>query len=203
MRRILAALVCVLSISCGELPGLAPAARTASPTSAWPMGWKVFTEDAVRFRIAIPPTWVEADRSPQGLGRSYEAMTKGGLRYFAVDPNRNEIQLRVFADAIEPGRDVDSFARTISSGYERAWETVTASYAHVELRRQDAVRLMLVPSAAGTAEPRNAILQFYVVANGNWYLIEFHSYDTAMAALTPTFESIAATFLLLPARRAP
>jgi hypothetical protein len=167
------------------------------------MGWRVFTENDLRFRIAIPPPWVEADRSPQGLGRSYEAMTKGGLRYFAVDPDRNEIQLRVFAAAIEQGRDVDSFARSITAGYERGWDTVTASYAHVELRKQDAVRVMLVPSPTGTVEARNAILQYYVVANGNWYLIEFHSYDNAMATLTPTFESIAATFLLLPAVRAP
>jgi hypothetical protein len=166
------------------------------------MGWRVFTEDDLRFRIAIPPVWVEADRSPQGLGRSYEAMTKGGLRYFAVDPNRNEIQLRVFADALEQGRDVDSLAQNISSGYERGWGTVTATYAHVMLRTQDAVRVLLVPAPTNT-ETRNAILQFYVVANGNWYLIEFHSYADAMAALTPTFESVAATFLLLPARRAP
>lgn len=172
------------------------------------MGWRVFTEEDLRFRIAVPPSWIDADRSPRGLGHTYEAMTKGGLRYFAADPasrvvNREETQLRVFADMVQQGRGVDSLARSVAAGYERGWEMIQASYSHVQRRAQDAVRVMLLPSPTRTAAVFNSIMQFYVVANGNWYLIEFHSDSDVMDALTPTFESIAATFLLLTPARAP
>jgi hypothetical protein len=227
-RRPILILALLLAAGCSSPTASASPTPTPTPTptpspsptkSPLPAGWSTVTRAADGFTISIPPTWRAIDMDPQtmtaafktmveqnpSLAQTYsveqmQALVQQGIKVMAFDfGNGGHTNLNVLEQALPTEMSASVFAQLAASQVEVQLKIAPPKVESAIVGSLDAqvIRYDLpLQTANGTF---NASFSQYIAMRGkDAYIITFTSQSEDAVGNRPTFDQIAANFVLLP-----
>ena len=191
-----------------------------SPTkSPLPAGWSTVTRSADGFSIAIPPTWRAIDLDPQtmasafktmveqnpSIGQAYsvdqmQAMVQQGIKVMAFDfGNGGQTNLNVIHQALPYELTAGDFSQLAASQVSVQLKIATPKIELATVGNLDArVISYELPFQTGSGTFNASFSQYVVVQGKDAYIITFTSRSGDAVGNRPTFDQIAANFVLIP-----